>query len=156
MNHLYRAFFFEGWGRQLGRNILISGSLYALGDVSRQQIKGDGNGMVLDKTRRMAVVGCCIGVMDHFWYTALDNLYPSRALGAVFGKMILDQIVMAPACTSFFFLGKSEYLCSYVNFTYLVMTAMSRMEGKNKAACLNELQVKFWPTYKVSTADCLQ
>ena len=109
MNRLYSTFFFEGWGRQLGRNILISGSLYALGDAARQQIlKGDRKqqGLVLDKTRRMAIVGSYIGVMDHFWYTALDSLLPSRAFTTVFRKMILDQIIMAPACTSFFFLGE--------------------------------------------------
>ncbi|XP_011405251.1 PREDICTED: mpv17-like protein 2 [Amphimedon queenslandica] len=103
--------------------------LYSMGDFCRQRIEG--NTTDWHRTGRMGVLGCCLGPLDHFWYTALDRLLPAITAGTVARKVLLDQLIMAPICCSLFYLG------------------MSAMEGRSRKDCFNELQVKFWPTYKV-------
>ena len=78
--------------------------LYSAGDFCRQKI--DGKELNWSRTGRMGFLGCCLGPLDHFWYTALDRLLPAVTTATVFRKVMLDQIIMAPICCTLFFLGK--------------------------------------------------
>ena len=85
-------------------NTATCGVLYSAGDFCRQKI--DGKELNWSRTGRMGFLGCCLGPLDHFWYTALDKLLPAVTTATVFRKVMLDQIIMAPICCTLFFLGK--------------------------------------------------
>ena len=81
--------------------------LYSMGDFCRQKIEGSTTDW--HRTGRMGVLGCCLGPLDHFWYTALDRLLPAITAGTVARKVLLDQLIMAPICCSLFYLGKISF-----------------------------------------------
>ena len=80
-------------------------TLYAVGDVIRQRMEGRDS---LDWARvgRMGTLGLCTGPLNHFWYLYLDRLLPGATVRIVLKKVLADQIVMAPICSSVFYIGK--------------------------------------------------
>lgn len=80
--------------------------LYAVGDVCQQRIEGrERHDWV--RTSRMAVLGFFLGPVNHAWYTVLDKFLPAATIGVVAKKVLLDQLLMAPFCSSFFYIGTS-------------------------------------------------
>ena len=90
--------------------------LYAVGDVCQQRIEGrERHDWV--RTSRMAVLGFLLGPVNHGWYTVLDKFLPAATMSVVSKKVLLDQLLMAPFCSSFFYIGK---LC--IQFLFLQCT----------------------------------
>ncbi|GLV44777.1 uncharacterized protein CBL_14652 [Carabus blaptoides fortunei] len=52
----------------------------------------------------MAISGCTVGVLCHYWYHALDRKFPGRSLKTVAKKVMLDQFLCSPITISVFFL----------------------------------------------------
>lgn len=69
-----------------------------------------------------------VGPIFHVWFRALDRLVPGSALKPVAYKMLLDQAVMAPIFTVFYF------------------AAMGVLEGKSPAQIESKIRVATWPT----------
>lgn len=55
---------------------------------------------------RMAVLGVCMGPINHKWYCLLDKYLVGNAGRVVAKKVLADQLVMAPICCSFFYVGE--------------------------------------------------
>lgn len=55
----------------------------------------------------MAILGFCLGPVNHYWYVALDRMLPGRTALTVGKKVMADQLVMAPVCSSVFYIGKN-------------------------------------------------
>lgn len=124
--------------------------LYAAGDFCRQKIESNHDSTDWYRTGRMGLLGCCLGPLDSLWYTALDRFLPAVTAAAVARKVLLDQLIMAPICCTLFYLGIIKCCikkCVMVLFDHL---GMSAMEGCNRQESVQELKIKFWPTYKVT------
>ena len=54
----------------------------------------------------MAVLGFCIGPVNHYWYVMLDRFLPGTLSRTVAKKLLLDQLIMAPICCTTFYVGR--------------------------------------------------
>ena len=81
--------------------------LYMLGDLCQQRLERKER---IDwmRTGRMAVLGFCLGPVNHYWYRVLDGFLPRSTGRVVAQKVLLDQTVMAPLCCSLFYIGKVQ------------------------------------------------
>ena len=79
--------------------------LYAVGDICRQRIEGHERHDWV-RTSRMAVLGFLLGPVIHGWYAMLDKFLPGATFGVVAKKVFLDQLFMAPFCSSVFYIGE--------------------------------------------------
>lgn len=138
------------------RNTSVSCVLYCLGDIVEQRVEGYKLQGTNDwsRTRRMAVMGAFIGGIDTFWYTNLDRMIPGADATSVGKKVLLDQIMWSPFCCSSFFYGIYGVIL-YIAHVYqlCLLIGMSRMEGSTSKEAINEIKIKFWPTYKVSSSQ---
>ncbi len=66
----------------------------------------------------MAVLGFCMGPLNHYWYVALDRMILGRSLRVVGKKVLADQAVMAPICSSVFYIGKTNYVICSMQLEY--------------------------------------
>lgn len=104
-------------------------ALYITGDLIQQRIEGSKT-LDWNRTLRMAILGVCMGPLNHGWYRLLDRVLVGTSGRTVFRKVLADQVVMAPICCSFFYVG------------------MCTLERRSLAETKHELATKFWPTYK--------
>lgn len=93
------------------RNLLLVNTgtcttLYVTGDLIQQQIEGSKE-VDWRRTVRMAILGMFMGPINHGWYRLLDRVLVGVATRTVFKKVLADQLVMAPVCCSFFYVGKA-------------------------------------------------
>lgn len=130
-------------------------ALYVTGDLIQQQIEGSKE-VDWSRTLRMATLGVCMGPLNHGWYTMLDKILVGTAGKVVFKKVLADQLVMAPICCSFFYVGKMHFyvarrirLDGSTTDHYFLSLGMCTLEGRGMAETKKELRTKFWPTYKV-------
>ena len=80
-------------------------AIYTVGDLIQQRIEAhEFNDW--KRTARMAVLGFCMGPLNHYWYVALDRMLVGRSVKIVGKKVLADQLVMAPICSSVFYIGK--------------------------------------------------
>ena len=82
--------------------------LYSMGDCCRQRIEG--HPIDWNRTGRMAILGCCLGPLDHLWYNILDRKLPAKTAATVGRKVLLDQLIMAPICCTVFYLGNFKLI----------------------------------------------
>ena len=82
-------------------------ALYITGDLIQQRIEGS-KSLDWNRTLRMAILGFCMGPLNHGWYRLLDRVLVGTSGRIVFRKVLADQMVMAPICCSFFYVGKRE------------------------------------------------
>lgn len=92
------------------RNLLLVNTgtcttLYVTGDLIQQQIEGSKE-LDWKRTARMATLGMFMGPLNHCWYKLLDSVLVGVTGRVVFKKVLADQLVMAPICCSFFYVGK--------------------------------------------------
>lgn len=95
------------------RNLLVVNTgtcttLYVTGDLIQQQIEGSKE-VDWKRTLRMAILGACMGPLNHCWYKLLDNVLVGVSSRIVLKKVLADQLVMAPVCCSFFYVGKADW-----------------------------------------------
>ena len=81
--------------------------LYVVGDLCQQRLEGKQN-INWMRTGRMAVLGFCIGPVNHHFYRVLDKFLPGSTGRVVAQKVLWDQAIMAPLCTSLFYIGKVQ------------------------------------------------
>ena len=87
-------------------NTAVSCGLEALGDYLVQMYeKGSGEGIDMERNKRMAIMGLMLGPPEHYWFQFLDRRYPGRGKVAVIKKVTLDEVINGPACIVAFFLG---------------------------------------------------
>lgn len=56
----------------------------------------------------MFMVGCSMGLIEHYWYCWLDRLYTGRTLATVLKKVAVDQLICAPGIGLWYFMGEVE------------------------------------------------
>lgn len=83
-------------------------ALYVTGDMIQQRIEGSKE-VDWNRTLRMATLGMCMGPLNHGWYRVLDNMLVGTSAKIVLRKVLADQLVMAPICCSFFYVGKNVW-----------------------------------------------
>lgn len=54
------------------------------------------------------MVGCSMGLIEHYWYCSLDRLYAGRTLTTVLKKVVVDQLICAPGIGLWYFIGETE------------------------------------------------
>ncbi|KAH8317254.1 hypothetical protein KR074_007713 [Drosophila pseudoananassae] len=101
------------WSNMFGKYLLItnvfgSGLLMVVGDVIaqeyeyrrglRQQDRFD-----TDRMYRMFVAGALQGPLHHYVYNWMDRVMPARTFKNILKKILIDQLVMSPACILIFF-----------------------------------------------------
>lgn len=101
------------WNKMFGKYLLVtnvvgSGLLMAVGDVIaqeyeyrhglRKQDRYDN-----DRVSRMFIAGCLQGPLHHYVYNWMDRLMPHRTFRNIIYKILIDQLVMSPACILIFF-----------------------------------------------------
>ncbi|EDV39916.1 uncharacterized protein Dana_GF10258 [Drosophila ananassae] len=101
------------WSNMFGKYLLItnvfgSGLLMVVGDVIaqeyeyrrglRQQDRFD-----TDRMYRMFVAGALQGPLHHYVYNWMDRVMPARTFKNIIKKILIDQLVMSPACILIFF-----------------------------------------------------
>ncbi|KAL5487348.1 hypothetical protein EMCRGX_G019937 [Ephydatia muelleri] len=101
-----------------------------LGDLCQQRISQSGPNDWA-RTGRMAALGLCMGPVTHYWYLILDVALPGTKGATVVKKVLANQLLMAPTNYCIFFTG------------------MALLEGHTVHAAVEELQSKFWSTYKM-------
>ncbi|XP_010883087.1 mpv17-like protein [Esox lucius] len=81
------------------------------------------------QTARVALVGFCFHAnFNYHWLKGLERMLPGGEFRRVSGKVVLDQLVGAPATISVFFIGLSVL--------------------ENKEDPLEDWKEKFWTSYK--------
>ena len=93
----------------MGKRLLLVNTgtcttLYVAGDLIQQQIEGCKD-LNWNRTLRMAILGVCMGPLNHGWYQLLDRILVGVTGRIVLKKVLADQLVMAPICCSFFYVG---------------------------------------------------
>lgn len=56
----------------------------------------------------MFMVGCSMGLIEHYWYCWLDRLYTGRTMATVLKKVVVDQLICAPGIGLWYFIGERE------------------------------------------------
>lgn len=54
------------------------------------------------------MVGCSMGLIEHYWYCWLDRLYARRTMATVLKKVVVDQLICAPGIGLWYFIGEME------------------------------------------------
>ncbi|KAK6326815.1 hypothetical protein J4Q44_G00024600 [Coregonus suidteri] len=86
-------------------------------------------GIDWSQTARVALVGFCFHAnFNYHWLKGLERMLPGGGAKRVSGKVVLDQLVAAPATISAFFIGLSVL--------------------ENKEDPLENWREKFWTSYK--------
>ncbi|EDW40144.1 GL25076 [Drosophila persimilis] len=88
-------------------NLGISISLSMVGDTIEQSYEryvGEIDGWNRMRTFRMGIGGFTVGFVCHFWYQYLDYRYPTRSIGTVMRKILLDQVICSPFYITVFFI----------------------------------------------------
>ncbi|KAM3873208.1 mpv17-like protein [Diretmus argenteus] len=87
------------------------------------------SGIDWGQTARVAFVGFCFHAnFNYHWLRGLERMLPGGGVKIITGKVVLDQLVAAPATISAFFIG------------------LSLLESKQDP--LEDWKEKFWPSYK--------
>ncbi|KAI8120114.1 hypothetical protein FF38_09519 [Lucilia cuprina] len=89
-------------------NIIGSGVLMVFGDVMAQEIefrRGLPNAQRYDWQRigRMFIVGALQGPLHHYVYNWMDKVMPVANFKNVMKKILIDELIMSPACIFIFF-----------------------------------------------------
>ena len=98
--------------RVFSANLLLANTgtccvLYTVGDLCQQKIEGREK-VDWARTARMAILGFCLGPVNHYWYQSLDRFLPGTTIRLVAQKVLWDQTVMAPFCSSVFYIGEES------------------------------------------------
>ena len=83
-------------------------AIYTVGDLIEQRIEGREK-RDWARTARMAILGFCLGPVNHCWYITLDKVLPGIAAKTVGKKVLADQIMFAPVHYTIFYMGKDLY-----------------------------------------------
>ncbi|XP_019878339.2 mpv17-like protein 2 [Aethina tumida] len=113
-------------------NVAISISLSGLGDVLEQNyeiLTEELETWDPKRTRMMALSGCGVGVVCHYWYRVLDRTLPGYTIRTVCKKIVVDQMIGSPLAISTFFLS-----CAY-------------LEGSSMNQFVEEVKAKAWRLY---------
>uniref|UniRef100_A0A6Q2Z8G6 Uncharacterized protein n=1 Tax=Esox lucius TaxID=8010 RepID=A0A6Q2Z8G6_ESOLU len=107
-------------------------TLFASADLIQQSMfrRKRGNELIdWSQTARVALVGFCFHAnFNYHWLKGLERMLPGGEFRRVSGKVVLDQLVGAPATISVFFIGLSVL--------------------ENKEDPLEDWKEKFWTSYK--------
>lgn len=101
------------WSNMFGKYLLVtnvvgSGLLMVVGDVIAQEYEyrrglRHQDRFDTDRMYRMFVAGALQGPLHHYVYNWMDRVMPARTLKNIFKKILIDQLVMSPACIVIFF-----------------------------------------------------
>ncbi|XP_015236678.1 PREDICTED: 60S ribosomal protein L18 isoform X1 [Cyprinodon variegatus] len=120
-------------------NVLGYTALFASADLIQQSVLGknpttgsESEGSVQInwcQTARVATVGLCFHAnFNYHWLRGLERILPGSGAKAVMKKVVLDQLIAAPATISAFYIG------------------LSLLENKDDP--LEDWRQKFWTSYK--------
>ncbi|XP_017058287.1 LOW QUALITY PROTEIN: mpv17-like protein 2 [Drosophila ficusphila] len=101
------------WSNMFGKYLLItnvvgSGLLMVVGDVIAQEYEyrrglRHQDRFDTDRMFRMFVAGALQGPLHHYVYNWMDRVMPARTFQNIVKKILIDQLVMSPACILIFF-----------------------------------------------------
>uniref|UniRef100_A0A8C7J099 Si:ch211-120k19.1 n=1 Tax=Oncorhynchus kisutch TaxID=8019 RepID=A0A8C7J099_ONCKI len=110
-------------------NVVGYTTLFASADLIQQSIVTTWADIDWSQTARVAFVGFCFHAnFNYHWLKGLERMLPGGGAKRVSGKVVLDQLVAAPATISAFFIGLSVL--------------------ENKEDPLENWREKFWTSYK--------
>uniref|UniRef100_A0A667XJ07 Si:ch211-120k19.1 n=1 Tax=Myripristis murdjan TaxID=586833 RepID=A0A667XJ07_9TELE len=107
-------------------NVVGYTALFASADLVQQSMLAN-----IDwcQTTRVASVGFCFHAnFNYHWLRLLERMLPGGGVKIITGKVVLDQLIAAPATISAFFIGLSVL--------------------ENKEDPLEDWRQKFWTSYK--------
>lgn len=103
-------------------NVGLYGTLYALGDVSQQNISGKKK-VDLKSAARVSTVGATLyGPFYYYWYRILEKKIPGTATRNIVKKVVIDQAIAGSGGVFTFFVGQI--------FFYIV-TGFTRVSRKS-------------------------
>lgn len=121
----------------LTTNIVSSGVLMGVGDLMCQEIEIQRYRIKkrYDWVRigNMFIVGCLCGPLNHYFYKWMDKIIPKADFTSATKKIILDQLLMSPACIVLFFYSAGL------------------LEKQTVEECTDEMKEKFVTVYTVSS-----
>lgn len=121
----------------LTTNIVSSGVLMGIGDMMCQEIEIQRYRIKkrYDWVRigNMFIVGCLCGPLNHYFYKWMDKIIPKADFTSATKKILLDQILMSPACVVLFFYSAGL------------------LEKQTVNECTVEMKEKFITVYTVSS-----
>lgn len=93
----------------MATNIAISTTFSGLGDVIEQHIERffvltDARSWDTVRTAKLTTTGLPVGFLSHYWYLGLDKHFAKHTHANVARKIVLSQLIYAPACILVFFL----------------------------------------------------
>ncbi|XP_022218122.2 mpv17-like protein 2 [Drosophila obscura] len=101
------------WSNMFGKyllvtNVLGSGLLMVVGDVIAQEYEyrrglRRHDRYDTERMKRMFVAGALQGPMHHYVYNWMDRIMPAITMKNIAKKILIDQLVMSPACILIFF-----------------------------------------------------
>lgn len=56
------------------------------------------------------MVGCSMGLIEHYWYCWLDKMYTGRTMRTVLKKVVVDQLICAPSIGLWYFIGEKDLI----------------------------------------------
>jgi len=118
--------------RPIEAKALISGAIYATGDLISQLVTGTDIGHLDRKrTMRSCLAGLLLhGPLLHFWYIGFEDLFESNGFTqwwSIFPKVAIDEMVWTP----------------FWNAVYIAFTGM--LKGKSPNECLADVKSTFMP-----------
>lgn len=80
------------------------------------------------------MVGCSMGLIEHYWYCWLDRLCVGRTMIIVLKKVVIDQLVCAPGIGLWYFIGEEsgygpQETLSETHWLYLLQAWLSRKDA---------------------------
>lgn len=126
----------------LTTNVISSGVLMGVGDLMCQELEFQSNKLKkrYDWVRigNMIIVGCLCGPLNHYFYKWMDKVLPKADFASATKKILLDQILMSPACCVLFFYSAGL------------------LEKQTVDECTDEMKEKFVTVYAVSYKKLLK
>uniref|UniRef100_A0A8K9XH16 Si:ch211-120k19.1 n=1 Tax=Oncorhynchus mykiss TaxID=8022 RepID=A0A8K9XH16_ONCMY len=96
-------------------NVVGYTTLFASADLIQQSIVTTWADIDWSQTARVAFVGFCFHAnFNYHWLKGLERMLPGGGAKKVSGKVVLDQLVAAPATISAFFIGVCVCVCACV------------------------------------------
>ncbi|KYN41985.1 Aminopeptidase N [Trachymyrmex septentrionalis] len=106
--------------------------IWPIGNFLQQKITGKEEFNYMEAVRFSLYGGLYVAPTLYCWLKCASRFWPKADLKSAITKALIEQVTYGPAAMCSFFFG------------------MSLLELKPVSECIDEVKIKFWPTYKVN------